>query len=192
MDAKFERDKFLMHEKHFTLGDKYLVYDEMGEPLFYVEREKLKVHADIHLFDDEGKTRELLTIKDRSVFDANATMDVMDVETGQLLGSFKRKALASLLRRTWQIVDSSGATVGYAKEDSLAKALLRRLFRARFGAFLKTDFVVNLGGREVGRFVRKWTIRDRYVLDLSDDSAREFDRRLAVGLGVILDSAEGR
>ena len=195
MDTKFQRDKFLMDEKHFTIGDRYRVYDESEELLFYVERERFKAHADLHLYDDENKTKELLTIKDRSLFDINATMEVMEPDTDELLGSFKRKALASLIRRTWQILDKQGNEIGLAQEDSLIKALLRRLLTRRLGflAFLlKTDFIVKLGEREVGKFIRKWTIRDRYVLDLSADPSRDFDRRLAVGLGILLDSAEGR
>lgn len=192
MSEKFQRDKFLLHEKRFTPGDKYRIYDDCGNPLFYVERERLKVHADIHIYDDESKTREVLTVKDRSVFDFRATMDVVDPETGELLGSFRRKALTSLIRRTWDILDRDGRCVGCAREDSMIKAFLRRLFKGRFIFGLKTDFFIRHDGRGVGQFVRKWTIGDRYVLDLSPDSTRCFDRRLAVCLGILLDSAEGR
>ena len=195
MDPKFQRDKFLMDEKHFTIGDKYRLYDESGELLFYVERERFKAHADIHIYDDENKTRELLKIKDKSLFDINATMEVIDPDTEELLGSFKRKALASLIRRTWQILDRQGNEIGLAQEDSLIRALLRRLLTGRsafLAAFIKTDFVIKLNGREIGKFIRKWTIMDKYILDLSADLSGDFDRRLAVGLGILLDSAEAR
>jgi hypothetical protein len=33
---------------------------------------------------------------------------------------------------------------------------------------------------------------DRYVLDLSADTARAFDRRVAVALGIMLDTGERR
>ncbi len=201
MDERFLKDKFLMHEKHFAIGDRYHIYDESGEPLFYVERERFKLYADVHIYDDERKNRELLQIKDRSVFDINATMEVRDPASGELLGSFKRKGLASLIQRTWQILDSQGNVIGLALEDSLIKALIRRLLGAvsrRFGPVsflllpLKTDFIIKLHEREVGKFIRKWTLLDRYVLDLSADPSGEFDRRLAVGLGILLDSAERR
>jgi hypothetical protein len=44
----------------------------------------------------------------------------------------------------------------------------------------------------VGEFRRKLTILDRYVLDLTADRARAFDRRVAVALGVMLDTGERR
>jgi len=192
MDTRFERDKFLMNEKRFTIGDKYNIYAESGEPVFYVERERFKVHADIHIYDDERKATELLRIEDKSIFDRNATMEVRDPGSGELLGSFKRAGFTSMIRRTWNIRDSQGRAIGRAMEDSLFKALLRRFFSRRGRGLIKTDFVIQLDGRQVGKFLRRWTIRDRYVLDLSADSSRSFDRRLAVGLGILLDSAEKR
>jgi uncharacterized protein YxjI len=191
LNAKFQRDKFLLHEKHFTIGDKYQVCDDCEVPLFFVEREKFKVHADIHVYDDESKTREVLTVKDKSVFDFKATMEVVDPETGELLGSLKRNPLLSIIRRTWEIRDRDGNKIGCAREDSILKSLLRR-FAGRYGTMLKTDFIFSCNGTEVGKFIRRWTIADRYVLDLSGDSSGSLDRRLAVGLGILLDSAEAR
>ncbi len=193
MDKRFDRDKFLMTEKHFTIGDKYHIYDEMGEPLFYVEREKFKLYADIHIYDNEQKTSELIRIEDKSVLDFNATMEVREPDSGALLGSFKRDALASMLRRTWNIRDSQEKVIGRAIEDSLFKALLRRfLGRGLLRKLIKTDFNIEINGRQIGEFTRRFTIRDKYVLDLSKDTSRSFDRRLAVALGILLDSAERR
>ena len=44
----------------------------------------------------------------------------------------------------------------------------------------------------IGEFRRKMTILDRYALDLTADRARAFDRRIAVALGVMLDTGERR
>src|SRR5262249_41764110 len=43
-----------------------------------------------------------------------------------------------------------------------------------------------------GELNRKFTLLDRYVLDLSADPARTFDRRVAVALGIMLDTGERR
>jgi hypothetical protein len=48
------------------------------------------------------------------------------------------------------------------------------------------------GGQVVGEFNRKFTLLDRYVLDLTRDSARALDRRVAVAMGVMLDTGERR
>ena len=44
----------------------------------------------------------------------------------------------------------------------------------------------------IGEFNRKFTILDRYVLDLKADGARSMDRRVALALGVMLDTGERR
>ena len=46
--------------------------------------------------------------------------------------------------------------------------------------------------RLLGEFNRKFTLLDRYVLDLTHDPTRGLDRRLALALGVMLDTGERR
>jgi len=72
-------------------------------------------------------------------------------------------------------------------------SLLRRIIGPFLG-FLRTNFVLVRGAdAEIfGEFNRKFTLLDRYVLDLSADPARTFDRRIAVALGVMLDTGERR
>jgi uncharacterized protein YxjI len=54
------------------------------------------------------------------------------------------------------------------------------------------NFRLLADGREVGSMNRKFQIRDRYVLDLSDDADRRIDRRLAVALAIALDALQSR
>jgi len=66
-------------------------------------------------------------------------------------------------------------------------ALLRRLFGPFFG-ILRTNFVIYSGKTErvmVGEFNRKFTLLDRYVLDMTADTNRLIDRRIAVAIGVM-------
>ena len=44
----------------------------------------------------------------------------------------------------------------------------------------------------IGEFKRKFTILDRYVLDMTSDPQRLMDRRIALALGVMLDTGERR
>ena len=80
-----------------------------------------------------------------------------------------------------------------AIEDSIVLSLLRRIIGPFLG-FLRTNFVLVRGAdAEIfGEFNRKFTLLDRYVLDLSADTARTFDRRVAVALGIMLDTGERR
>ena len=59
---------------------------------------------------------------------------------------------------------------------------------------LRTNFIIQRPGddRVIGEFNRRLTFFDRYVLDLSADREHALDRRLAVALGVLLDTGERR
>jgi uncharacterized protein YxjI len=54
------------------------------------------------------------------------------------------------------------------------------------------NFDILVGERVAGRMDRKFQLRDRYVLDLSGDTERALDRRLAIALAIGLDTLQNR
>ncbi len=86
-----------------------------------------------------------------------------------------------------------GTVLYMAKEDSIILSLLRRLVGPLLG-FLRTNFIICRGDSDevIGEFNRKFTILDRYVLDLKADRTRSLDRRVGLALGVMLDTGERR
>ena len=52
------------------------------------------------------------------------------------------------------------------------------------------DFLID--GAAVGGMNRKFKLRDQYVLDLSGDTERKIDRRVAVALAIALDALQNR
>jgi hypothetical protein len=88
-----------------------------------------------------------------------------------------------------------GQMICLAIEDSIILSLLRRFLGSFFG-LLRTNFLILAGdGRDnqvLGEFKRKFTLLDRYVLDVSEDPSRTLDRRIALALGVMLDTGERR
>src|SRR5258705_296016 len=57
---------------------------------------------------------------------------------------------------------------------------------------IKEDIRFFLDDRLVGHMNRKFQLRDRYVLDLSDDHERKLDRRLGIALAIGLDTLQNR
>lgn len=179
----WNRDKFAISQKHLAIGNTYTVFDpDTNVPILYVKRDFFKAHAHIHVYLDKEKTKEILYIKDCSWLRFRARLEVYDVIANFKVGELKRKGLSSLIRPRWIIRDANGLKIGTAYQDSLLKALLR----------FKLDFHIKIAGQKVGKFVRKWSIRDKYLLDLSGDPKKLFDRRLALALGIVLDTEEGR
>jgi hypothetical protein len=99
--------------------------------------------------------------------------------------------LFDYVRRRWEVKNSYGVRLCLAKEDSIILSLLRRTGIPIF-LFLRTNFIFLRGQDVIGEFNRKFTLLDRYVLDMTADAGRSIDRRIALALGVMLDTGERR
>ncbi len=110
---------------------------------------------------------------------------------GISIGSLRKNVLFDYIRRRWQVNNANGLQLCMAKEDSIILSLLRRTGIPIF-LFLRTNFIFLRGEEVIGEFNRKLTLLDRYVLDLTADRERVFDRRVALALGVMLDTGERR
>jgi uncharacterized protein YxjI len=150
----------------------------------------------IYFYADES-TEDLLlqVLQDQKIQLVNATYTVLDPQ-GNCLGRMTKNYLYDFFRKRWDVQDAEGRLVLIAREDSLLLSFLRR-FLGSSGGLLRTNFILivpEADGIEVtrGEFNRKFTILDRYVLDLTRDDPRMIDRRLAVALGVLLDTGEHR
>jgi uncharacterized protein YxjI len=115
-------------------------------------------------------------------------------DAGNVLGVIRKNMLTDIFRKAWKVYDAAGEKlILLAREDSIIKSMLRRLMGPMLG-LLRTNFVLLQPNSEVvlGEFNRKLTLMDKYVLDLSADTNREVDRRLAVALAILLDTGERR
>lgn len=114
--------------------------------------------------------------------------------SGAVVCRFRKNVLWNLVRRRWYIDAPDGSLLWLVKEDSVLKAILRRIAPDIVKVLLRTNFVFLAPGSErvVGLFNRKLAIRDHYVIDLGADPGRQLDRRIAVAMGVLLDTGERR
>jgi hypothetical protein len=150
----------------------------------------------ISFYADETKGELLLQVlQDKKFQPIVATYTVLTPD-GQILGRMSKNYLYNFFRKKWDVFDARSSKVLIAREDSLLLSLLRRLLGPMLG-FLRANFILAVpgpGNAETtrGEFNRNFTIFDRYVLDLSRDRPRTIDRRLAIALGVLLDTGEHR
>jgi uncharacterized protein YxjI len=249
-DPVFDRDIFLLRQKHLAINERYTVSDESGSPIVHVERpahllrnllallvgaaaalavfslfvagavalgkgalpaavllaggpvtfvvlivvgSAVSKKRHITFYRDESKRERLLEIlQDKKLQLIIATFTVRDAR-GQPLARLRKNYLYNIFRKRWEIRTTAGQVAFVAKEDSIILSLLRRVLGPMFG-LLRTNYVF-LGADErsvLGEFKRKMTILDRYALDLKRDRQRKLDRRLALALGVMLDTGERR
>jgi predicted Zn finger-like uncharacterized protein len=147
----------------------------------------------ISVYVDESKAQLLLEIKqDKKLELVNATFTIIDPQVG-IIGHLKKNYLMNLIRRQWQILDANGELIAHAKEDSIILSLLRRMLGHMFG-LLRTNFIFEFPDSEkiFGEYNRKFTLTDQYVMDLKKDRKRRFDRRIAIGMAIMLDTGERR
>ncbi len=196
-----QHDRFLISQRIRPMVNQYEVStlgdDEKspGEPVCFVEQKRMKLKEDLRAFTDDGKTSEVFRIKARQAFDPRARYDVTDAG-GTKIGELQKVFGKSLLRSTWRLYDAGGEEIGWAQERSMPVALLRRVvdFIPYVGDFLPIPyhFDYHAGDAKIGGLERIIGVRDRYRLDLSGDTERAIDRRVALALAVGMDALQAR
>jgi uncharacterized protein YxjI len=147
----------------------------------------------VTFYTGEDRAQPILEIlQDRKLQLVYATYTIRDAG-GVEIARLRKNFLFNFFRRKWEVLTPGGTPQWVAREDSIILSLLRRFLGPMLG-LLRTNFVFQRAGgdRIIGEFKRKLTILDRYVLDLRSDGARAFDRRVALALGVMLDTGERR
>jgi uncharacterized protein YxjI len=153
----------------------------------------LSAKRHVTFYRDQTKRERLLEIlQDKKWQPITATFTVRD-PAGTPIALLGKNYLYNFFRKRWYVKAPDGTVLYLAKEDSVILSLLRRVIGPLFG-LLRTNFIfVRPEGDDViGEFNRKFTVFDRYALDLKADPQRTFDRRVALALGVMLDTGERR
>jgi uncharacterized protein YxjI len=147
----------------------------------------------VTFYRDQSKREKLLDIlQDKKFQPITMTYTVRDAR-GRTLARLGKNWLFNMIRKRWYVWAPNGKLLFLAKEDSVILSLLRRFLGPLFG-ILRTNFIFLPAGTEdvIGEFKRKFTILDRYVLDMTSDPQHLMDRRIAIALGVMLDTGERR
>ncbi|HEX8437576.1 hypothetical protein [Archangium sp.] len=188
--GRFGQTRYLLRKKFFKLfGGAFHIYDDAGNVIFYSKMKAFKLKEDLRVFTSEDMNEEVLSIKARSILDFGATYDVTETATGRKLGALRRKALKSILRDEWVILDANDQEVGNIQEDSLMLALVRRLL----SNLVPQTFQGTVGGTPVFTFRQRFNpFIPKIDLDFSLDRGGKLDRRLGIAAAVLLCAIEGR
>ena len=189
----FTQNRYLVRKKILKLlGGAFHVYDANENVIAYSKMKAFKLKEDIRLFTGEDMTVELLVIKARSIMDFGATYDVVDPRTQQKVGALRRKALKSMLRDEWAILNKQDQEVGLIQEDSTGLAIIRRL--VDFASwFIPQKYLVTMQGVPVAHFAQNANpFVYKLTVDLGPDATGMFDRRLAIAAAILLAAIEGK
>jgi len=168
------------YEVHAVLPD-----GSEGALLAFAQQKRLAFKEQVTLYTDDTKQQPVLGFKARQVLDLGATYDVVDA-AGNPIGLFRKDFARSLLRSTWHL-EQPGLGVMTGQERSQVVALLRRFVDSL--SWLPYHFDFAIGGQPAFSVVKKWGLRDRYVVDIHDPRV---DRRLVVAMAIALDALQAR
>jgi len=181
---------FEFRKQFFKLaGGAFRVFDTNQRLLLFSEQKAFKLREDFRVYSDESKTNEVMAIRTPQILDISATYDVFEMPSGEKAGALKRKGLKSIIRDEWEIYDPNGLLIGKVEEDSTLLALLRRFATN----LIPQKYHFTLNGQPVGSFQQHFNpLVYRATMDLSSDTGKLLDRRLALAAGILLLAIEGR
>lgn len=193
-DPRFLHRTYMIRRKFFRIfGGAFHVYDAAENLVLYSEMKRFKIKEDIRLFTGEDMSREVLTIKARHMFDIATTYDVIDSTTGQPVGALKRRALKSMLRDEWAILGPGDVEIGLVQEESLIKALVRRVIGGVVTMLMPQAYDVTCQGQSVARFQQAFNpIIFKLNVDFTPDHGQRLDRRLGLAAAILMTAIEGR
>ncbi|XVQ10822.1 hypothetical protein ACQP1W_51420 [Spirillospora sp. CA-255316] len=192
-----EHDRFLVRQRLRLMVNQYEVRTEApgggdGGLVAFAQQKRLAFKEQVTLYADSGKTRPILGFKARQRIDLAATYDVTD-EAGRPIGLFRKDFKRSLLSSTWHL-EQPGRPAITGGERNKALAVLRRVWE--FIPYVDGlplawpyhfDFYAD--GRLAFSIEKKFSLRDRYVVDIKEP---DLDRRLVIAQAVALDALQSR
>ncbi|HUM25893.1 MAG TPA: hypothetical protein PKN81_06655 [Anaerolineales bacterium] len=189
MNSAFQFNQYLLKRQVFALAGKFRFFDPGGRMVLYSEQKMFKIREDIRVYSDESKAQEVLMIKARQIIDFSAAYDVVDSATGQKVGAFRRKGLASIFRDEWEILDVGDNLIGKLFEDSMGMALLRRIL----SNLIPQNYDIIIGTNRVADLKQNFNpFTYELNMDFSMDIGRLLDRRMGLAAGILLAAVEGR
>ena len=153
--------------------------------LAFAQQKRMAFKEQVTLYTDDTKATPVLGFKARQVLDLGATYDITDA-SGSPIGLFRKNFKESLLRSTWHLEQPGyGEMIG--RETNMTVAILRRFIDSL--SWLPYHFEFLLNDRPAFSVVKKWGLRDRYVVTIHDP---QLDRRLVTAMSVALDALQSR
>ena len=194
MVALLEADTYLIRKKVLKIiGEDFHIYtdDSQTELLGFCNKKAFKLKEDIRIYTDEEKTTQLISIKARSILELRAGYDIVDAQSDESLGTFKRKGMKSLFKDTYVLLDQQDQAYAELSEDSGLLALIRRF--VPFANILIPQ-IFHLRGNDGGGSVEYTQKMNPIVQRLTVTGAQSggFDPRVVLAGGMLLAAIEGK
>ncbi|MAV94944.1 MAG: hypothetical protein CMA31_04570 [Euryarchaeota archaeon] len=190
----FDSDGYMVRQKVMKiLGEEFHIYSDesMNSMIGYSKMAALKLKEDIRLYSDESKSSELLIIKQKGILDFTGGFTIVDGQTGESLGTLRRKGMKSILRDSWVLIDDGGNVIGTLGEESGGLALIRRFIPYLTIIFPQQFHLRVNGAKGAVKYTQKM---NPFVHKMSVTGVKSsgVDPRIAAAAAILLIAIEGR
>jgi uncharacterized protein YxjI len=190
MHSAFQYNHYLLHRQVLALTGRFRIYNPARELVLFSQQKMFKLKEDIRVYSDDRMSEELLLIKARQIIDFSAAYDVLDSQSGDKIGAWRRKGFRSMVRDEWELLDANDAPLGILYEDSMSQALLRRFL---LGSWLPQNYDIISREQRVADLRQRFNLfRYELNLDFSMDLSQRLDRRMGIAAAILLATIEGR
>jgi uncharacterized protein YxjI len=190
MHQVYTSNQYLLRRQVLALTGKFRIYTPNGQLALYSQQKMFKLKEDIRVYSDERLSQELLLIKARQIIDFSAAYDVIDLQSGEKVGVWRRKGFRSMLRDEWEQLDARDSHVGILYEDNMTQALLRRFL---LGKWLPQNYDIITGNQRCADIRQRFNpFRYELDLDFSMDASLKLDRRMGIAAAILIATIEGR
>lgn len=182
----FQHLRYVVKRPFWQFWDRrHDVFAPTGQLVMRSHSPVFRLRDELTIFADAAKTRPLLRLEQRKVIQLSTQWDVTDAQTGESMGTLRKRFARSLVRDTWDILDTAGEPVGIVEE--VGESLLRRFF-----PILPSRHEIRIGDQVVARIrqVFRFFVK-QHELDLSPGLGK-IDPRLAVACTILVLTAESR
>ena len=140
----------------------------------------------VTLFTDDKTPAITISQRSRTSF-PSATHAVVTPD-GHTLALLRKSIVSRFGRNRWTLLDANGRELGAAQEESLSRALTRKLL-GKFNRAYESDIDVETAGRDAARILRR---TDHDVLHISaiDRASDAVDDRVLIALATLVLGAE--
>ena len=182
-------DRFFIKQKITMMVNRYEIRGANpdgteGRVIAMAQQKRLAFKEQVTFYADEARKQPVFSFKARQRIDLGAVYDVTDGD-GQPLGTFQKDFAASLLRSSFHL--TGPGIDAYGQERNQVIAIIRRFIELPFTFHF--DFTDKQTGAIVMSSERQFSLRDRYVVTVSDP---RIDFRLAAAMAVGLDALLAR
>lgn len=176
--APFALGTYTIKRPFLTLfGRKFHIFGPDGRQVMFVKHKILTFKDEWNIYTDESESTALIRVKARQAIGLNIVTDVFDAKTGEKVGAVRNKGLKSIVRDTWEVLDTSDNVVGKFGEDS--NALLRRFIPILLG-----HWHMEVGGATVAKVDQVFRFFTK-EFSLSVSEGAKVDARLVVGCAML-------